>query len=345
MHPHRRFYISLFVAAVAAVAFFALNIFFGSVHIAPATVVDALWGRSSGDGAEEFIVLSSRVPQAVAAALCGAGLAAAGLMLQTLFDNPLADPSILGINSGASLGVAIVILSTGGGASIAGIGLSGFALTVAAAFAGAAVVLALLTAMAAVVRGGLVLLIAGIMVGYVISAIVELLSSIATAEGVRSYVFWGMGSFGGVSRGMLPAFVLLMLAAMVFSLTLAKPLDAMLLGNNYAANLGVSVRRMRILVFLATGVLSAVPTAMCGPVAFIGLAVPHIARFASGAATHRRLMPLAMLCGAAVAEICNLVCNLPSDGTIIPLNVVTSLWGVPVVFYVLMSARRSGTMG
>lgn len=344
MHPHRRFYISLVVAAVAAVAFFALNIFFGSVHIAPATVVDALAGRGGIDEAAEFIVLSSRVPQAVAAALCGAGLAAAGLMLQTLFDNPLADPSILGINSGASLGVAIVILSTGGGAAIAGIGLSGFALTVAAAFAGAAVVLALLTAMAAVVRNGLVLLIAGIMVGYVISAVVELLSSIATAEGVRSYVFWGMGSFGGVSREMLPAFALLMLSAMAFSLTLARPLDAMLLGDNYAANLGVSVRRMRILVFLATGVLSAVPTAMCGPVAFIGLAVPHIARFASGAATHGRLMPLAMLCGAAVAEICNLVCNLPADGTIIPLNVVTSLWGVPVIFYVLMSARRSGTM-
>lgn len=344
MHPHRRFYVSLIVAAVAAVAFFALNIFFGSVHIAPATVVDALAGRGGTDEAAEFIVLSSRVPQAVAAALCGAGLAAAGLMLQTLFDNPLADPSILGINSGASLGVAIVILSTGGGAAIAGIGFSGFALTVAAAFAGAAVVLALLTAMAAVVRNGLVLLIAGIMVGYVISAVVELLSSIATAEGVRSYVFWGMGSFGGVSREMLPAFALLMLSAMAFSLTLARPLDAMLLGDNYAANLGVSVRRMRILVFLATGVLSAVPTAMCGPVAFIGLAVPHIARFASGAATHGRLMPLAMLCGAAVAEICNLVCNLPADGTIIPLNVVTSLWGVPVIFYVLMSARRSGTM-
>lgn len=344
MHPHRRFYISLVVAAVAAVAFFALNIFFGSVHIAPATVVDALTGRGGIDEAAEYIVLSSRVPQAVAAALCGAGLAAAGLMLQTLFDNPLADPSILGINSGASLGVAIVILSTGGGAAIAGIGLSGFALTVAAAFAGAAVVLALLTAMAAVVRNGLVLLIAGIMVGYVISAVVELLSSIATAEGVRSYVFWGMGSFGGVSREMLPAFALLMLGAMAFSLTLTRPLDAMLLGDNYAANLGVSVRRMRILVFLATGVLSAVPTAMCGPVAFIGLAVPHIARFTSGAATHGRLMPLAMLCGAAVAEICNLVCNLPADGTIIPLNVVTSLWGVPVIFYVLMSARRSGTM-
>lgn len=344
MHTHRRFRVSMIAAAVCAVAFFALNIFFGSAHIAPHTVVDILTGRGA-DATEEFIVLSSRVPQAVAAALCGAGLAAAGLMLQTLFDNPLADPSILGINSGASLGVAIVILSTGGGAAIAGIGLSGFALTVAAAFAGAAAVLALLTAMAAAVRNGLVLLIAGIMVGYVVSAVVEMLSSISTAEGVRSYVFWGMGSFGGVSRGMLPAFAALMLAAMAFSLLLAKPLDAMLLGDSYAANLGVSVRRMRILVFLATGVLSAVPTAMCGPVAFIGLAVPHIARFASHAATHGRLMPLTMLCGAAVAEICNLVCNLPGDGTVIPLNVVTSLWGVPVIFYVLMSARRSGSMG
>ena len=335
----RRALISVCVSASAALAFFVLNVFCGSVHLSPSEVVGALAGGEVGETVR-FIVLDSRLPQAVTAAVCGASLAAAGLMLQTVFANPLADSSILGINAGASLGVAVAVLLLGGGVVAGGISLSGFALTIVAAFAGAALVLAVLTVFAATLRSGLVLLIAGIMVGYIISAVIELLSSLATAEGVHSYVFWGMGSFGGVSRGMLPAFCAVMLCSLVAALALSKPLNAMLLGDNYALNLGVSARRVRLCAFVVTGMLSAVPTALCGPVAFIGLAVPHMARFASATCDHRRLLPLVMLMGAAVAEICNLVCSIPGGGMLIPLNVVTSMWGVPVVLYVVFSANR-----
>ncbi len=336
---HRRVVVANVVAALAALAFFVLNIFCGSVHISAAEVVGVLTGGDVGETVR-FIVLDSRLPQAVAAVLCGASLAAAGLMLQTIFANPLADPSVLGINAGASLGVAVAMLLLGGGVVAGSLSLTGFALTVVSAFIGAALVLLLLTTFAATLRSGLVLLIAGIMVGYIISAIIELLSSIATAEGVHSYIFWGMGSFGGVSRNILPAFCVVMLAALFFALLMSKPLNAMLLGDNYAMNLGVSVRRVRLWVFVITGVLSAVPTALCGPVAFIGLAVPHMARFASATSNHRILLPLVMLIGAAVAGACNLVCNLPGNGMLIPLNVVTSMWGVPVILYVLFSASR-----
>ncbi len=336
---NRRVFVSLAVSAVLAAAFLVLNVFYGSVHIPAADVANAL---SGGDvsGAVRFIVVESRLPQAVTAVLCGAALAAAGLMMQTVFANPLADPSILGVNAGASLGVAAVMLLMGGSAVACGVSLSGFALTVAAAFAGSLIVLALLTLLAAVVRSGFVLLIAGIMVGYVVSAVIELFGTLSSAEGLRAYVFWGMGGFGGVSTQVMPLFAAVMAAALAMALAMAKPLNAMLLGENYAANLGVPVRRTRLVIFIITGVLSAVPTSLCGPVAFVGLAVPHMARFASRTSNHLVLLPLTMLMGAAVAGACNLMCSLPSDGTLIPLNVVTSLWGVPVILYVLLSSTR-----
>lgn len=334
--------VSVIVSAVAVALFGVLNIFVGSVDIPAADILKAIVNGDAGDPMS-FMVTDIRIPGAVTAALCGAALASAGLMLQTVFANPLADPSVLGINAGASLGVALAVLLLGGGALTLGQGLGAFMLTSLAAFAGAALVLALLVAFAATLRNGLVLLIAGIMVSYIVSAVIELLYTVATAEGIRSYVFWGMGNFGGVSREMLPAFSCVMIIALVGALAMIKPLNAMLLGENYASNLGVSVRRARLWVFVITGVLSAVPTAMCGPVAFIGLAVPHMARFASGTSNHRALIPLTMLMGAAVALVCRLICSVAWGGAAIPLNVVTSLWGVPVILYVLFaSSRRKG---
>lgn len=335
----RRTTISLTVSAILAVVFCVLNIFYGSVHIPYAEVVKALTGGDVPD-AVRFIVVESRFPQALTAVLCGAALAAAGLMMQTIFANPLADPSILGVNAGASLGVAVAMLLLGGSAVACGVSLSGFALTVVAAFAGSVMVLALLTMLAAVVRSGFVLLIAGIMVGYVVSAAIELLDTLSSAEGLRSYVFWGMGGFGGVSTRVLPVFAVVMIVALLMALAMSKPLNAMLLGENYASNLGISVRHVRLAVFVITGVLSAVPTSLCGPVAFLGLAVPHIARFVSRTSNHRVLLPLSMFMGAAVAGACNLICCLPTNGTLIPLNAVTSLWGVPVILYVLFSSSR-----
>lgn len=323
----------------ALVALAALNIFTGSLSIPAADVWGALTGDPATDATTRYVVLNSRVPQTLTAVLAGAALAAAGLMLQTSFANPLADPSILGINSGASLGAALVMLLFGGGMQIGSSTITGTLLVLAAAFAGAVAVIMLLTFFASILRSNLTLLIIGIMTGYAVSAIIELLYSVATQEGVHAFVLWGMGSFNGVTTESLPVFSVIIIAGLVLAMTMIKPLNALMLGENYAANLGISIRGTRIKLMLVTGMLAATATAFCGPVAFIGLAVPHIARFASGAAGHRTLMPLTMICGAAIAVACNLICYLPADGMQIPLNVVTSLWGVPVIIGVLLSSR------
>lgn len=334
----RRTTVAFVCCAAAVVSFFALSLFFGTVDIPAAGVCDALLGRSANE-AWGFIVVRSRLVQAITAMLCGAALSAAGLTLQTCFANPLADTSILGVNAGASLGVALAFFLLGGGFVGGGFSLAGFSLALVAAFAGAAAVLVLLAAFAAVLRSSLMLLIAGIMVSYVASAAISLLSSFATAEGVHSYVFWGMGNFGGVSLEMLPAFAVVIIVALAVALSMVKPLNAMLLGDDYAANLGIAVRGVRLRMLAVTGVLGATVTAFCGPVAFIGLAVPHVARFMAGTSDHRVLMPLTVTCGAAVALACGFVCNLPAGNVFIPLNAVMSLWGVPVIMYVLFSAR------
>ena len=331
-------------SAAATVVLFCLNVFFGSVDIPAAGVCDVLLGRSSNE-AWRFIVLESRLVQAVTAMLGGAALSAAGLMLQTCFANPLADTSILGVNAGASLGAALAIMLLGGGLASATLPVSGFVLVLVAAFVGSAAVLAMLSAFAAVLRSNLLLLISGIMVSYVTSAFISLLSSFATVEGVHLYVFWGMGNFGGVSSGMLPLFAAVITAGLVGSALMIKPLNIMLLGDGYARNLGVPVRSARLKILVITGVLGATVTAFCGPVAFIGLAVPHVARFLSGTVNHKVIMPLAMVCGAAVALACNFVCNLPAgNGIFIPLNAVMSLWGVPVILYVLFVGYRQKTL-
>ena len=285
----------------------------------------ALTGGDVPD-AVRFIVVESRFPQALTAVLCGAALAAAGLMMQTIFANPLADPSILGVNAGASLGVAVAMLLLGGSAVACGVSLSGFALTVVAAFAGSVMVLTLLTMLAAVVRSGFVLLIAGIMVGYVVSAAIELLGTLSSAEGLRSYVFWGMGGFGGVSTRVLPVFAVVMIVALLMALAMSKPLNAMLLGENYASNLGISVRHVRLCgvrhngravgcanVVVRSRSFSRACRAPYSPFRFAHIKPP---RASSPFNVH----------GAAVAGACNLICCLPTNGTLIPLNAVTSLW-------------------
>ena len=335
--------VCIIIAAALTVFLLALNVLTGSVDIAPSEVWAALsGGPCSADIA--YIVRGSRLPSAVTALLAGASLAAAGLLLQTLFANPLADPAILGINSGAGLGVAVAVLLMGGGMSAAGVTLTGFTLTVAAALVGAVTILLLLSVFAAILRSNIMLLITGIMTGYLVSAVIELLSATASAEGVHSFIFWGMGSFAGVGQAALLPFSHCSIAFLLLAFLMVKPLNALLLGPAYAANLGVNLRRTRLLLLLITGGLSAIPTALCGPVAFIGLAVPHMARFASATADHRTLLPLTMLIGAITALASNAVCAAPRWGVMLPLNVVTSLWGVPVILYVIFSSRHRGRL-
>lgn len=328
------------VLGLLILALMAANLLTGSVDIPAADVVRILLGQEVGRDTWQFIVWESRLPQCVTALLCGAALSVSGLMLQTVFNNPLADSSILGISSGASLGVALVMLAGGGSAAAGVFSLAGFATVVAGALAGAVAVLGVILLLSAVIRNGVLLLIAGIMIGYVASSVISLLNFFSTAEGVRSYTVWGLGSFGGVSLGQLPAFALTTVGGLLVALLLIKPLNALLLGPRYAENLGINIRRVRNLLLVATGLLTAVTTAFCGPVSFIGLAVPHVARLLLGTSNHNSLMPVTLLAGSAVALLCNWLCLLPGEAGLIPLNAVTPILGAPVIIYVIVNQRK-----
>ena len=322
------------------VVLFALNLLLGSVSIPAGDVLRILMGDESLKPSWQFIILESRLPQAITATLCGASLAVSGLLLQTAFRNPLAGPSIFGINSGAGLGVALVMLLLGGGLSVGSLQLSGFAAILVAAFIGAMAVMALIFFFSTLVRNNVMLLIIGIMIGYISNSAISLLNFFATDEGVKSYMVWGMGSFGGVSMANMPVFVSVSLIGIVGALLLIKPLNALMLGDRYAENLGVSILKVRNWLLIVTGLLTAITTAFCGPVAFIGLAVPHIARLLLTTDNHRQLLPATMLCGAVVALVCNLICFLPGESGVIPLNAVTPLIGAPVIIYVIARRRK-----
>jgi iron complex transport system permease protein len=316
------------------------NLLFGSVNI-PA---DAVWHILTGNEVEKaswsFIVWESRLPQAITALLCGMALAASGLMLQTTFNNPLADPSILGISSGASLGVALVMLA-GAGTITAGVfTLSGFLSVIIGAFIGSMLVMGIILFFSTLIKNSIMLLIIGIMIGYITSSAISLLNFFSTAEGVHSYMIWGMGNFGGVSLQQLPFFSLVTMAGLLITILLIKPLNALLLGTRYAENLGINIRRTRNLLLVATGLLTATTTAFCGPISFIGLAVPHIARLMLGTSNHNSLLPVTMLTGGAIALLCNFICILPGEAGIIPLNAVTPVIGAPIIIYVIVNQRK-----
>lgn len=316
------------------------NLLYGSVKIP----FDALWnilcGEEAGRESWFYIVWESRIPQAVTALLCGAALAAAGLLVQTAFNNPLAGPSILGINSGANLGVALVILGSSGVLVSGDFSVIGFMTVLAAAFIGSMIVMGLILFFSSIIKSNIMLLIVGIMIGYIASSCISLLNFFATDEGVHSYAVWGMGNFSGVSLNQLPYFAGSVLIGLLIAILLIKPLNALLLGTRYAENLGVNIVRTRNLLLIATGVLSAVTTAFCGPIAFIDLAVPHIARLLLGTSNHNTLMPVTMLTGSVIALFCNLLCILPGESGIIPLNAVTPVLGAPVIIYVIMNRRK-----
>ena len=290
------------------ILFCYLNLITGSVHIPVADVISILMGNEAERSSWNFIVMESRLPQTLTALFSGAALAVSGLLLQTAFRNPLAGPSVFGISSGASLGVAIVMLLTGGTIATTLFSVSGFIAILVAAFVGAMIVTAIIFLFSTLVHNNVMLLIIGIMVGYLSSSMITLLNFMATEEGIRSYIVWGMGNFGGVSMDYMPAFAGIVTVGLVLS----------------------------CLLILITGLLTAITTAFCGPVTFIGLAVPHIARLFLNTDNHRSLLPLTILTGALVALLCNFVCSLPGDHGVLPLNAVTPLVGAPVIIYVVL---------
>jgi len=327
--------------SICLVLLFAGSLVYGAVSIPLDAVADILMGNETVKESWKQILLNSRLPQAVTALLTGASLAVSGLLLQTLFKNPLAGPSILGISDGANLGVAAVMLYFGGTLNMVNsLPMSGYLAIVVAAFAGACLILGIIIFFSTKVKSNVMLLIIGIMVGYMASSLISILNYYASTDKVHAFVMWGMGDFSGVSSQQLPFFTACSLVGLLLSILLIKPLNALLLGEMYAANLGIKVKRTRVLILLCTGILTATATAFCGPISFIGLAVPHIARLLLGSSNHKLLLPVTLLTGSCVALLCNIVMVLPGGNGILPLNAVTPLIGAPVIIYVIMNRKN-----
>lgn len=337
MKKYCRFFV---VITLAIIALFVINIIYGAVEIPINSIIDIFSGNDEVNESWEYIILQTRLPQALTAILCGGALAVSGLLLQTAFCNPLAGPSIFGINSGASLGVAFVMLLFGGSITAGAVSVTGFLAVLIAAFVGAVAVMAVLLFFSNLVNNNVMLLITGIMIGYISSSAISLLNFFATEEGVHSYMIWGLGNFGGVSMAQMPLFAAVTIVGLICALLLIKPLNAVLLGEQYAENLGINTIKLRNCLLLVTGLLTAVTTAYCGPIAFIGLAVPHIARMLLKTDNHRYLIPGTILSGAAISLLCNIICVLPGDNGIIPLNAVTPIMGAPVIIYVIIKGRH-----
>ena len=335
--------ILMVMLGISIVGFFILNLLLGSVSIPVDNIIDILLGRDNDNLIWRNIILKSRLPQSLTAMMAGAGLAVSGLLMQTVFRNPLAGPSVLGISSGASLGVACVVLLSGsiGGVALSKLGVIGEVTITLSAIIGSLLIMALIAFVAQKVRGNVTLLIMGVMIGYIANAIIGVLKFFSAEEDIRAYVIWGLGSFSRVSGGQTSVFILLMLVLLPLSFFLIKSLNLLLLGDSYAQNLGLNIKRARLLVIGCSGVLVAVVTAYCGPIVFLGLAVPHICRGLFHTSNHAVILPASWLGGASLALLCNLIARMPGFEGALPVNSVTALVGAPVVMWVLFKRRKT----
>ncbi len=330
------------LSLVAIVVLLIVNLLIGSVKIPVADICRILTGSTDENEIWTNIVMQSRLPQALTAIVAGAGLAVSGLQMQTVFRNPLAGPSVLGISNGAALGVAFVVLLSGrlGGVALSRLGYLGDAAMSVAAIAGSLAVMLLIVWISQKVKGNVTLLIIGVMIGYLANAVIGVLKFLSPEEDVKAFVVWGLGSFSRVSGDEMLLFVVLMCILLPVSCLLVKSMNLLLLGDGYASNLGLNIRRARMLIIVCSGVLVAIVTAYCGPIMFIGLAVPHLARALFRSSDHRVLMPATMFCGAALALVCNLIARMPGFEGALPVNSVTALVGAPVIAVVLFRRRK-----
>lgn len=334
-------FILLLIALIFVFLF--LNMVLGSVSIPMRSVWNILVGQGEEAVTWQNIIWKSRFPQALTALVAGAGLAISGLQMQTVFRNPLAGPSVLGISSGASLGVAFVVLFSGsiGGVALSHLGFMGEVALSIAAIAGSLSVMALIVFASHKVKGNVTLLIIGVMIGYLANAIIGILKFFSVEEDIKTYVIWGLGSFSRVSGNQMMLFVTIMLILIPLSFLLVKTLNLLMLGDGYARNLGLNIKRARVLVIGCSGVLTAIVTAYCGPIIFLGLAVPHLCRAIFQTSDHRILMPACLVMGAALALACNLIARMPGFEGALPVNSVTALIGAPVVASVLFRKRKN----
>ena len=338
---------SFILLTLLIVVLFVLNLLLGTVSIPVRDVLCILFSPSalnldsSTQAVWSNIIWNSRVPQALTALMAGAGLAVSGLQMQTVFRNPLAGPSVLGISNGASLGVALVVLMSGslGGMALSRLGYLGDVAMSVAAIVGALAVMGLIVWVAQRVQGNVTLLIIGVLIGYMANAIIGVLKFFSNEEDIKAYVVWGLGSFARVSGDQMVLFVVMMAILLPLSMLLVKTMNLLLLGDAYAQNLGLNLQRARTLVILSSGVLVAIVTAYCGPIMFIGLAVPHLARAMFRTSDHRILMPATLLAGGVLALLCNLIARMPGFEGALPVNSVTALVGAPVIATVLFKRK------
>ena len=327
-------------------ALFLLNLALGSVRIPLSSIFAILFGGEAEKETWRTIVLLYRLPRALTAILAGCALSVSGLQMQTLFRNPLAGPYVLGISSGASLGVAVAVLvsgSIGGSSLLAGLGIAGAFGTVMFAGLGAGVVFGLIILVSRKVESNMTLLILGLMFGYASGSVVSILLHFSEAGRIQAFVAWTFGSFGGVSWAQLKVMAPMILLGLLLAIMMTKSLNAMLLGENYALSMGVSVRRVRWLIILSASLLAGAATAFCGPIAFVGIAVPHLCRMAFRSLDHRLLVPSVIVVGASLALAADLVAQMPGSQTVLPLNAVTAIIGTPVVVWVIF--RGSNVRG
>lgn len=339
----KRTLIVFVLISTSILVFFILNLILGTISIPVGSVWNILFGIKEESIIWENIIWKSRFPQTITALVAGAGLSISGLQMQTLFRNPLAGPSELGISSGASLGVAFIILLSGsvGGTALIKMGLFGEIAISIAAVAGALAIMIIIITISRFVRGNVILLIIGVMIGYIATAIIGVLKFFSNDEDVRAYVIWGLGSFSKVSGNQVYTFVGIMIVLIPLSFLLIKTLNLMLLGDGYARNLGLNVKRARLYVIVCSCIITAIVTAYCGPIVFLGLAVPHLCRTIFVSSDHRILMPAVTLTGASLALFCNLVARMPGFEGALPINSVTALIGAPIVISVLFGKRKN----
>jgi iron complex transport system permease protein len=332
-NPHFCVVIRIIILSVLVCLLFCAELIFGSVPIALSELWNSLTGNEGVNRAHQIILINSRFPRALTALIGGSALSLSGLLMQTLFRNPLAGPSVLGISSGASLGVAVLVLATGG--SLAGWG--GYAAIASAAMLGALAVLFIVLAVSVKLNDNTTLLIFGIMLSFFTSAIVDALQFKSSNESLRSYVSWGMGSFAETNYSEIALVGSLTIGAVLLTLLILPRLNLLLLGDEYATSMGVNIKNTRFMLIIVTGILAGITTAFCGPVAFIGLAVPHLVRTTIRTSDHGRLILPVILCGSAVGLLCDLFARLLE----LPLNTIASALGAPVILFTLLSSSRS----
>lgn len=324
-------------------AAFLLDVALGSVHIPVREVLRVLFTSDSGNDTWIYIIEKIRLPKALTAIIVGCGLSVSGLQMQTLFRNPLAGPSVLGITAGASLGVALVMLSAGSITSlytIKALGVSGSWLIILASSMGAGMIMVVIVSISSSLKDNVIVLIVGVMIGNITLSLISIWQYFSAPEQIKDYLIWTFGSLGGVTGNQLFILALVVFAGLLISFLSSKLLDALLLGDNYARSMGLTVKRARLLIIGSTSILAGGITAFCGPIGFIGIAVPHLARALFNTSNHRILIPACCLIGTVLMLICDIVSQLPGSQTVLPINVITALVGSPVVIWIIAGPKK-----